>query len=63
MHVGVERVKKAKVHTLKSEFEIIRMKDSESVDAIVSNICSLGDEVEEIFVDQKFLRAVPLRFM
>ena len=63
MHVGVGRVKKAKVHTLKSEFEIIRVKDSESVDAIVSNICSLGDEVEEIFVVQKFLRAVPLRFM
>ena len=31
MHVGVERVKEAKVHTLRSEFEAIRMKDDESI--------------------------------
>ena len=32
MHVDVERVKEAKVQTLKSEFETIRMKDGESID-------------------------------
>ncbi|GKB05364.1 ribonuclease H-like domain, reverse transcriptase, RNA-dependent DNA polymerase [Tanacetum coccineum] len=32
MHMGAERVKEAKVQTLRSDFEVIRMKDSESVD-------------------------------
>ena len=66
MHVGVERVKEAKVQTLKSEFEAIRMKDGESIDdfamkltMIVSNIHPLGDVVEEISVVKKFLRAFP----
>nr|GEW35625.1 hypothetical protein [Tanacetum cinerariifolium] len=32
MHMGADRVKEAKVQTLRSDFEVIRMKDSESVD-------------------------------
>ncbi|XP_022955161.1 inositol transporter 4-like isoform X3 [Cucurbita moschata] len=67
MHVCV---KEAKVQTLKSEFEAIRMKNGESIDdfsmkltIIVSGIRSIGDMVEEIFVVKKFLRAVPSRFM
>ena len=67
MHVGV---KEAKVQILKSEFEAIRMKDSESIDdfamkfkTIVSGIRSLGDMVEKIFFVKKFLRAVLPRFM
>ena len=54
MHVGVERVKEAKVQTLKSEFEAIRMKNGEStydfsmkLTTIISDICSLGNVVEE----------------
>ena len=35
MHVGVERVKEAKVQTLKSEFEAIRIKHGESIDCWV----------------------------
>ena len=70
MYVRVERVKEAKAHTLKSEFEATRMNDSESIDdfamkltTIVSNIRSLSDMVEEIFVVKKFLRVVLPRFM
>ena len=70
MHVGEKRVKEAKVQTLKSEFEAIRMKDGEPIDdfainltTIVSGIHSLGDVVEEISVVKKFLRAVPSIFM
>ena len=62
MHVGVKRVKEAKVETLKSEFEATRMKDSESIDefsmklrTMVSGILSLRDVVEEISVVKKFL--------
>lgn len=70
MHMGAERVKEAKVQTLRSDFEVIRMKDSESVDdfamrlnTIVTGIRSLGEKIEEITVVKKFLWAVPIRFM
>ena len=70
MHVGVKRVKEAKVQTLKTEFEAIRMKDGKSIDdfsmklmTIVSGIRSLDDVVEEISVVKKFLQVVPQRFM
>ena len=66
MHVGVEHVKKAKVQTLRSEFEAIRMKDGESIEdftmklmTIISGIRSLGDKVEEISIVKKFHRACP----
>ena len=36
MHIGAERVKDAKVQTLKTEFEGLRMKESESVDNFAS---------------------------
>ena len=62
MHLGVKRVKEAKVETLKSEFEATRMKDNESIDGfsmklrtMVSGILSLRDVVEEISVVKKFL--------
>nr|GEU85354.1 hypothetical protein [Tanacetum cinerariifolium] len=70
MHMGAERVKEAKIQTLKSDFEVIRMKDSGSMDefamrlnTIVTGIRSLGDTIEEITVVKKFLRAVLIRFM
>ena len=70
MHLGVKRVKEAKVETLKSEFEATCMKDSESIDGffmklttIISGICSIRDVVKEISIFKKFLRAIPPRFM
>ncbi|KAL4581058.1 hypothetical protein LXL04_017266 [Taraxacum kok-saghyz] len=70
MHMGADRVKEAKVQTLRNDFEVIRMKDSESVDdfamrlnTIVTGIRSLGEKIEEITVVKKFLRVVPIRFM
>ena len=51
MHMGVDRVKEAKVQTLRSDFEVIRMKDGESVDdfffffnIIVTGIRSLSEK-------------------
>ena len=35
MHMGADRVKEAKVQTLRSDFEVIRMKDGESVDGFL----------------------------
>ena len=68
MHVGVKRVKEAKVQTLKSEFEAICMKDGESADSFTMKfstivIHSLGDKVEEISIVKKFLEVILPRFM
>ena len=66
MCLGAERVKKAKIQTLKTEFESLSMKDSEQVDefsmklnGIVTNIRVLGEEIDESYVVKKLLRAVP----
>ena len=70
MHMGADRVKEAKVQTLKSEFEVLCMRDGESVDefamkltSIVTGIRSLGEQVDETSVVKKFLRAAPHRYM
>jgi hypothetical protein len=36
MHMGAERVKDAKVQTLKTEFEGLRMNETESIDSFAS---------------------------
>ncbi|XP_014660367.1 uncharacterized protein LOC106804213 [Setaria italica] len=69
MHVGEERVKKARVQTLKRELAGMYMGDSEKnndfalkVTTIVNEICSLGTKVEEITVIEKLLHFVPDKF-
>lgn len=70
MYLGGNRVKEAKVQTLKSEFEGLRMKESELVDnfairltTIVNKIQALGEKVEESYVVKKLLCAVPNKFL
>ncbi|XP_074328298.1 uncharacterized protein LOC141666204 [Apium graveolens] len=70
VQLGAEKVKKAKVHTLKSEFESLTMKDTEQLDdfymrlnGLVTNIRALGEKVEEAYVVKKILRAVPIKFL
>lgn len=70
MHMGVERVMEAKVQTLKTELDALRMKDGESIDdfamkltSIVSKIRALGEKVEEAYVVKKLLRVVPKKFL
>ncbi|KAL8134233.1 hypothetical protein AgCh_009329 [Apium graveolens] len=67
---GAERVKMAKVQTLKSEFESLSMKDGEQLDdfylrlnGLVTNIRALGEEVKDNYVVKKLLRVVPQRFL
>ncbi|XP_074355854.1 uncharacterized protein LOC141695493 [Apium graveolens] len=61
---GAERVKAAKIQTLKSEFEAMTMKDDETIDdfhmkmnGIVTNIRALGEKMDESYTVKKFLRA------
>ncbi|XP_074373711.1 uncharacterized protein LOC141714067 [Apium graveolens] len=70
MSQGAERVKKARVQTLKVKFEALNMKDTNVLDEfymkinrIVSNIRDLGEVVEESYVVKKLLRTVPTKFL
>lgn len=67
---GADRVKQARIQTLKSEFEALSMKESEQIDdfhlkinGLVTNIRALGEEMNEAYVVKKLLRAVPSRFL
>lgn len=67
---GADRVRKARVQTLKAEFESLRMDDSDKLDdfymkfnGLVSTIRALGEEMNEAYVVKKLLRAVPPRFL
>lgn len=66
MCLGADRVKKARIQTLKADFECLSMKDTEIIDdfciklnGIVTNIRTLGEYVEEAYVVRKLLRDVP----
>lgn len=70
MFLGADKVKAARAQTLKSEFEALRMKDNEPLDefylklnSLVTNIKVLGEKVEEVYVVEKLLRAVPPKFL
>ncbi|XP_020249218.1 uncharacterized protein LOC109826605 [Asparagus officinalis] len=70
MHMGAERVKEAKIQTLRNEFEGLRMHEVETVDdfgakltTIVNKIRALGDKIDEAYVVKKLLRAVPPKFL
>ena len=70
MCLGADRVKKAKVQTLKADFDSLRMKDNEKLDefsiklnGLMANIRALGETVDEGYVVKKLLRAVPTKFL
>lgn len=55
---------------LKSEFESLNLKDSESLNdftmnlnGLVTNIRMLGEDIKESYVVKKLLRAVPKKFL
>jgi hypothetical protein len=69
MNMGEDRVKKARVQTLKRELDGMYMGDSEKIDdfalkvtTIVNKIRSLGMKVEENTVVEKLLHSVPDKF-
>lgn len=62
---GAERVKEARIQTLKSEFESMIMKDSKSFDdfclklnGLLTNIRALGEDMAEAYVVKKVLQAM-----
>ncbi|XP_074337557.1 uncharacterized protein LOC141674757 [Apium graveolens] len=71
MCLGTDKVKKARVQTLKAEFESqLSMKETEVIDdfcmklnSLVTNIRVLGEEMQEAYIVKKLLRAVPGKFL
>ncbi|XP_073363375.1 uncharacterized protein [Aegilops tauschii subsp. strangulata] len=69
MRMVVTRIREATAQRLRSDFEQITFRDGEALDGfamrittLVNNLRSLGDNVEEVRVVQKFLRVVPARY-
>ncbi|XP_042408810.1 uncharacterized protein LOC121998116 [Zingiber officinale] len=68
-YLGSDRVKKARVQTLKSEFDALRMKETETIDefagklsALSSKFSTLGDTLEDSSLVKKLLNSVPDKF-
>uniref|UniRef100_A0A251VAV7 Putative zinc finger, CCHC-type n=1 Tax=Helianthus annuus TaxID=4232 RepID=A0A251VAV7_HELAN len=69
-YVGAERVQKARLHTLNSEFESLKRKDEESIDDFAGKLSglgskynSLGSTLEDGKLVRKLLDAVPDRYL
>lgn len=67
---GADRVKKARIQTLKAEFETLRMDENEQLEdfymklnGLVSTIRALGEEMNEMYVVKKLLRTILSRFL
>ncbi|GMI90323.1 hypothetical protein HRI_002701600 [Hibiscus trionum] len=68
-YLGSERVKKARVQTLKSEFDVLRMKETETIDdfasklsAMTSKFSTLGVALEDSSLVKKLLDSVPDKY-
>nr|GFA24096.1 zinc finger, CCHC-type [Tanacetum cinerariifolium] len=69
-HIGEERVQQARLQTLKSEFEMLHMKEDETIDTftgkvttLVKKAASLGHTTEDQTLVHKLLNAVPDRYL
>nr|TKS05948.1 hypothetical protein D5086_0000128100 [Populus alba] len=65
-NLGADRVKEARLQTLMSEFERIKMKDTDTIDnfagklsELASKSTSLGQKIEEPKLVKKFLNSLP----
>ncbi|XP_021996327.1 uncharacterized protein LOC110893529 [Helianthus annuus] len=69
-HVGIDRVQKARLHTLMSEFELLQMKEDDTIDEFTAKINSIvtqaseyGSTLNQSTLVRKLLNAVPNRFI
>ncbi|KAL7611964.1 hypothetical protein Lser_V15G04969 [Lactuca serriola] len=69
-YIGVERVQKTRLQTLRNELEMLKMKDNESINdfsgkisGIVVKFKSLGSTLEEEVIVRKFLNSVPKKYL
>nr|GEY05537.1 zinc finger, CCHC-type [Tanacetum cinerariifolium]GEY05546.1 zinc finger, CCHC-type [Tanacetum cinerariifolium] len=69
-HMGEERVQQARLQTLKSDFEMLHMKEDEKIDTfttklttLVNKTASLGHTMKDEELVRKLLNAVPDRYL
>ncbi|GJT84256.1 zinc finger, CCHC-type containing protein [Tanacetum coccineum] len=69
-HIREERVQQARLQTLKSDFEMLHMKEDETIDTftaklttLVNKAASLGHTMEDETLVRKLLNAVPDRYL
>ncbi|CAI9304176.1 unnamed protein product [Lactuca saligna] len=69
-NVGADRVKEARLQTLMSEFDRLKMLESETIDSfagklsgIASTSSALGETIEESKLVKKFLKSLPRNFI
>nr|GEZ19782.1 zinc finger, CCHC-type [Tanacetum cinerariifolium] len=69
-HIGEERVQQARLQTLKSDFEMLHMKEDETIDTLteklttlVNKAASLGHTIEDQTLVRKLLNVVPDRYI
>ncbi|GJX92306.1 zinc finger, CCHC-type containing protein [Tanacetum coccineum] len=69
-HIGEQRVQQARLQTLKSDFEMLHMKEDETIDTftgklttLVNKAVSLGHTIEDYVVVRKLLNDVPDKFL
>ncbi|GJT33597.1 zinc finger, CCHC-type containing protein [Tanacetum coccineum] len=69
-HIGKERVQQARLQTLKSDFEMLQMKEDETIDTFAGKLttlankaASLGHTFEDPTLVRKLLNVVPDKFL
>ncbi|KAK9073456.1 hypothetical protein SSX86_007780 [Deinandra increscens subsp. villosa] len=69
-YLGTDRVKKARLQTLRGELERLKMKETESINdysakisGIVEKFKSLGSTLDEEVIVRKFLTSVPKKYL
>nr|GEU39745.1 zinc finger, CCHC-type [Tanacetum cinerariifolium] len=69
-HIGEERVQQARLQTLKSDFEMLHMKEDETIDTftgklttLVNKAANLGHTIEDQTLVRKLLNVVPDRYL
>nr|GEU94492.1 zinc finger, CCHC-type [Tanacetum cinerariifolium] len=69
-HIGEERVQQARLQTLKSDFEMLHIKEDETIDTfteklttLVNKAASLGHTMEDETLVRKLLNVVPDRYL
>ncbi|GJY84693.1 ribonuclease H-like domain, reverse transcriptase, RNA-dependent DNA polymerase [Tanacetum coccineum] len=69
-HIGEQRVQQARLQTLKSDFEMLHMKEDETIDTfteklttLVNKAASLGHTIEDQTLVRKLLNDVPDRYL
>ncbi|GJW62118.1 zinc finger, CCHC-type containing protein [Tanacetum coccineum] len=69
-HIGEQRVQQARLQTLKSTFEMLHMKEDETIDTftgklttLVNKAANLGHTIEHQTLVQKLLNVVPDRYL